>query len=172
LSDPSYDWGGYVAGAQPGAFPLPERPRVTWINPTNPEWPSNRLVHAAAHYDAERHELSINSAWHTYISVLHASLEFADHYGAMRHLVFGSASDEWSYPLSEIVVARRTQAYMDGLQNRLDEYLSDDALTTAAIFQGPILDRVRVRLREHGRRARRRRLERPAPASIFDRTDP
>lgn len=131
-------------------------PHVAWIHRSDPDQLAGLLSHSAAHYDAERHELSISSSWRPYIALQHACCAFADHYGAMRYVVPGIVNQEWAHTLSEIVVARRAQAYEDGRQDHLGEYLSDDALTTAVIFQDPVRDRVRRRLREHARRRRQR----------------
>lgn len=131
-------------------------PHIDWIHRSDRDQLSGLLSHSAAHYDAERHMISISSSWRPYIALQYSCCAFADYYGAGRYLVPGIVNQEWAHTLSEIVVARRVQAYEDGRQDLIGDYLSDDALTTAVIFQDPIRDRVRRRLREHARRRRQR----------------
>ena len=139
--------------------PIPEELRVS--RPPDVQWefaddhPDQPML-GAARYDVTAHELIINADWRGYLQLRNWAVAEVDQATTPAERVWSIVAEEWSSVLSHIVMNRRFAAFEDGLLDRIGDYLSEDALTTAmthgAVMRSHVSRTVQMRTRVGRRR--------------------
>ncbi len=131
-------------------------PSAEWVSRIDGSRPDYEMQYSAARYDYGSNRLRINADWRGYLKLRSRVVADVDDASPVTdEEAWKVAHDVWGRTLARVVFSRRLDALEDDLADRLDVYLSEDALTTAMANLWPMLTECRDDIRRLAWKRRR-----------------